>query len=233
MLRFAEEIMLLLLGDEDGKFAPLPAKQLDYCLAGSALMDLALENRIDTDPERLVVIDASPVGDSILDPVLEDIQSAKVERDTRFWLERGAERGDQIRNEALRRLLAMHIVDKRGDDIKWVFTFNWHTRRWSRARRYPFIDGKPMQEVKTRIMDVIFNDDIPHPRDVMIIGLAESCGVFDVLLKPKKLRKAQPRIEQVRKFDLLTRTVHEAVQDYRASMEPLDRRVDLQLAHAA
>ena len=29
ILRFAEEIMLLLLGDEDGKFAPLPAKQLD------------------------------------------------------------------------------------------------------------------------------------------------------------------------------------------------------------
>ena len=52
MLRFAEEIVLLLLNDDDGRFARVPNVSLDYALAGGVLMDLALENRIDTDLEN-------------------------------------------------------------------------------------------------------------------------------------------------------------------------------------
>ena len=48
-LRFAEEIVLLLLNDDDGKFAQVPAWSLNCALAGGVLMDLALENRIDSD----------------------------------------------------------------------------------------------------------------------------------------------------------------------------------------
>ena len=61
MLRFAEEIILLLL-DDDGRFARLPSWSLNYALAGGVLMDLALENRIDTDLESLVLLDATPIG---------------------------------------------------------------------------------------------------------------------------------------------------------------------------
>ena len=43
MLRFAEEIMLLLLDDGGGKFTDLPALSVEYALAGAVLMDLALE----------------------------------------------------------------------------------------------------------------------------------------------------------------------------------------------
>ena len=57
MLRFAEEIMLLLLDDENGDFAPVSELSLQCALAGAVLMDLALENRIDTDTERLILLD--------------------------------------------------------------------------------------------------------------------------------------------------------------------------------
>ncbi len=49
MLRFAEELMLLILDDENGRFARVPDRLMRYALAGGVLMDLALENRIDTD----------------------------------------------------------------------------------------------------------------------------------------------------------------------------------------
>ena len=54
MLRFAEEIVLLLLHDDDGSFARVPVWLTNYALAGSVLMDLVMENRIDTDLEKLV-----------------------------------------------------------------------------------------------------------------------------------------------------------------------------------
>ena len=68
MLRFAEEIILLLLNDDDGTFARVSRWSLDYVLAGGVLMDLALENPIDTDLDNLILVDATPVGDSLLDP---------------------------------------------------------------------------------------------------------------------------------------------------------------------
>ena len=42
MLRFAEEIILILLDDEDGKFVNVPRWSLNYALAGGVLMDLAM-----------------------------------------------------------------------------------------------------------------------------------------------------------------------------------------------
>ena len=105
MLRFAEEIILILLDDEDGKFVRVPRWSLNYALAGGVLMDLAMENRIDTDIENLMLIDATPVGDSLLDPVLAEI-AAEGQKDIRSWLELIAEKASDIREEALTRLVA-------------------------------------------------------------------------------------------------------------------------------
>ena len=65
----------------------MPDLALDYALAGGVLMDLALENRIDTDLEKLVLVDATPVGDSLLDATLADI-AAMEESAPKFWVER-------------------------------------------------------------------------------------------------------------------------------------------------
>ena len=202
MLRFAEEITLLLLNDDDGKFAHVPRWSLNYALAGGVLMDLALENRIDTDLEKLVLVDDTPVGDSLLDPTLADI-AAGSERSARFWLERTADRAQEIHEEALARLISAGILESRDDRFLWVF----------KARRYPSIDGKAEREVKLRIMGVLFSDDIPHPRDVVIIGLADACGIFNGLLSRQEANRAAHRIEQVRKLDLIGQAMTQAIQD--------------------
>ena len=74
-LRFAEEITHLMLCDEDGVFVQIPNWATQCVYAGAVLMDLALENRIDSDPKRLTVIDRSPTGDYLLDSTLARIAS--------------------------------------------------------------------------------------------------------------------------------------------------------------
>ncbi len=202
MLRFVEEIILLLLGDEDGRFANVPSWSLSYALAGAVLMDLAIEDRIDTDLEKLVVVDSSPLGDSLLDPALAEI-AGREQRDVSFWLERIANHADQIRDEALSRLVAKGILDRREDRFLWVFE----------SRRYPAIDGKAEREVKLRIMGVLFSDEIPHPRDVMVICLADACGIFGEILARHELEQVSGRIEQVRKLDLIGRAMTQAIRD--------------------
>ncbi len=202
MLRFAEEIVLLSLRDDDGKFVPVPTVSMQHALAGAVLMDLALENRIDTDPENLVLVDSTPVGDSLLDPTLEMIAAGE-QHDARYWVEQTARGGDAIRDEALARLIERGILEQHEERFLWVF----------RSRRYPVIDGREEREVKLRILGVLLSDEIPDPRDIVIICLADACGILRHLLPKRELEGVRDRIEQVRKLDLIGQAMAQAIHD--------------------
>ena len=202
MLRFAEEIILLTLRDEDGKFLSVPVASMQHALAGAVLMDLALENRIDTDPENLVLIDSTPVGDSLLDPTLEQIAAGE-QHDARHWVEQTARQADEIREQALARLVERGILEQHDERFLWVF----------RSRRYPVIDGREEREVKLRILGVLLSDEIPDPRDIVIICLADACGILPQLLPKRELSGVRDRVEQVRKLDLIGQAMAQAIHD--------------------
>ena len=201
-LRFAEEIILLLLNDDDGRFARVPSWSMDYALAGAVLMDLALENRIDTDLERLVLVDSSPLGDSLLDPTLADIAAGE-ERNARYWVEHTANRAAEIREEALNRLVDGGILERKDDRFLWVF----------QSRRYPMVDGKEEREVRLRLMSILFSDEIPDPRDIVLLSLTDACGILRSMLSRRELNSASERIEQVRKLDLVGQATTQAIMD--------------------
>ena len=209
MLRFPEELMLLILDDENGKFARVPERHLRYAMAGGVLMDLALENRIDTDLKQLILVDSSPVGDSLLDPTLADISQETESHDARFWVERTAfQSADTIREEALDRLVERGILKRQDDRFLWVF----------RSRRYPVIDDRAEREVKLRIMEILFSDELPDPRDVVIIGLAHACNLFRQILSARELEHVAPRIDQVRRLDLIGQAMSQAITDIEVSL---------------
>lgn len=208
MLRFVEEVVLLLLQDTGGRLVRVPAWSLNYALAGGVLMELALENRIDTDLENLLLIDAAPVDDSLLDPYLAQIAAAAEKHDAAYWLDQIADDADAIYTATLARLVERGILEQRDDRILWVF----------RSRRYPAVDGVAEREVKLRIMGVLFSDEIPDPRDVMLICLADACGIFSHLLSRQELSQVTARIEQVRRLDLIGQAMSQAIQDIEVSV---------------
>lgn len=205
--------MLLLLHDENGRFERVPDWSLAYALGGGVLMDLALENRIDTDLDNLILVDDTPLGDSLLDATLADIAAAEDRRDARFWIERTAGRADEIREEALSRLVHSGILEVQEDRFLWVF----------RSRRYPVVDGSAEREVKLRIMEVLFSDEIPDPRDVVIICLADACALFRQLLSKQELERASTRIEQVARLDLIGQAMSQAIRDIQLSIALLSQ----------
>ena len=56
-------------------------------------------------------------------------------------------------------------------------------------------------------MRILFSDEIPAPRDVAIICLADSCNLFEIILNPTDLHNLRPRIDLVNKMDLIGRSV--------------------------
>ena len=207
MLRFPEEMMLLLLRD-DGRFVSVDSWAMDYAMAGGVLMDLAMENRIDTDLENLILVDDTPVGDNLLDPTLAEIAASGSNQSARFWVENTATRAADIREETLSRLMKLGILEQEEGRFMWVF----------RSRRYPVIDGTAEREVKLRIMGTLFSDEVPSPRDVMIIALADACGIFDHIFSRQELNRASDRIAQVSRLDLIGQAMSQAIYDIQVSV---------------
>ena len=218
MLRFAEEILVLALDEARGEIAPdLPVHGLNLILAGAVLADLALENRIDTDPDRLVVIDRTPTADDLLDPTLREIAQETRVRDTGFWVAQVARRGEETRDRALTRLIERGILESEGGGLLFL------SRPVSRSRRYATHDGKVVEEARLRIMRVLFSDDIPEPRDIVIVCLADACGVFERILSRAELDQVRERIGLLRRMDLIGRSITEAIRRIEPSEPPLPR----------
>ena len=204
MLTFTEEILLLLLDDEDGTFVPIPNANLGCAIGGAVLMDLAFAYRIDTDPKALVVNDATPTGNPMLDGTLAKIAAQGSESDTRTWIRvLSVEDAPAIREQALESLVARGILQVREERVMWAF----------RTRRYPTIDGNVEQEVKLRIGEVLFSEDIPDPRDVALIGLVDACDILSEIFPGKDMEQCRPRIDQLRQMDLIGRELANAISD--------------------
>lgn len=207
MLRFAEEIMLLMMDDDGREFMRMPMWPMRMAFAASVLMDLALENRIDTDLERLFPVDPKPVQDDLLDPTLARIAGAEI-RDTRYWLEHIAEYGEDIRERALTRLVQRGILRHRGNPSPWTI----------RSRRYPMINREAQREANARVLRVLTSADIPAPRDIALICLADACGLFQKSLSRAMAEGISARLEQVRKMDLIGQSLSKAIWGIRDSL---------------
>ena len=208
MLTFAEEIMLLIL-DDDGSFLPTRGGAVEYILAGAVLMDLAFANRIDTDLEHLTCLDATPTGNPILDQALAHIANSGQSKDTRGWIEtRAGQDSDEIRQQALASLIERGILESQDKKFLWVF----------RARRYPTVDGRVEREARLRISDVLLSDDIPDPRDVAMICLVDAAGFLRDIFTARELERATPRVEQLRKMDLIGHEVGSVIAEIERSV---------------
>src|SRR5947209_15890215 len=119
MLGFVEEIVLLLLDDE-GQVAQLPVSATHIVIAGAALMELALRNRIDTDVKTLTVVDRARTGDDILDDALTHLDELGGELNIPAALYGIAVRSEGYRQKALQRLVDHRVLRDEGGRFLWV-----------------------------------------------------------------------------------------------------------------
>jgi golgi phosphoprotein 3 len=206
MLSFAEEIVLLLLDEAEGTFVPVPESVFGVVVVGAALMDLAIRNRVDADLEQLMVVDGTPLGDDILDDVLRrlgkpagDLKITQAIYDTIPYVE-------DYKSRALARLLAHGILREENGRHLWVF----------RTRRYPVIDNAEQHEVRTRLRQILLTDEIPDPRDIVLICLIDACHLLSFVLSPEEIETAQSRVELLRKMDLIGQAVVKSASEVQA-----------------
>ena len=101
MMTVPEQFLLLTLDTETGEFLKLPEAYNSAAFAGAALMELALAGRIDSDLDRVWVVDPAVTGDAALDPVLSAMSAAGAPSNVERFVEKLVPMGAQVREAAL------------------------------------------------------------------------------------------------------------------------------------
>ncbi|OGV39242.1 MAG: hypothetical protein A2X48_01240 [Lentisphaerae bacterium GWF2_49_21] len=192
-LTAAEEIYLLALDESRGVVRTLPDFTLDYALASALLMELELFDRIDTDLTTLKVTSAVPTGEPLLDETLLELQRKTDPQPTSFWLELLTARKGHIEGQVLAQLIRKGILKQENRRILWVFE----------THRYPLMDDREVKEVRARLRELILSDDIPDPRDVVLISLGKACRLLDALFTQEENERVRPRISSLARLDLI------------------------------
>ena len=86
------------------------------------------------------------------------------------------------------------------------------------TRVYPMIDDKEEKEVKRRIIDLLMSDEIPTPQDVVLVSLMDTCSLLTTILSNKEVERLSPRIEQIRKLDLIGQEVTKVLERLRSDI---------------
>ncbi|HLS69715.1 MAG TPA: GPP34 family phosphoprotein [Kiloniellales bacterium] len=214
MLTIVEEFLLLSHDEKSGRllYATQPITQI--ALVGAVLMDLALANRVDSDLQKLMLVDPTPVGEPAPDHILALIVAAEKaaesgnERTIRDWIDHLAPEADRIRELSLQRLIERGILREEEGRFLWVFA----------TRRYPIVDNKEQTEVKLRMAQILMSDEIPDPHDIAILNLADACGLLHEIFSSHELSRLEERIEQITRMDLIGQAISATIDELRAAL---------------
>jgi hypothetical protein len=169
------------------------------------MMELALAGRLDTDRDRLELLSRDPLGDPVLDRALTEIADATDSRGALMLLAR-EEAG--LRPLVMQRLLAAGLLREEKGRMLLVFP----------ARRYVKSAARPEPgEVRARLQWVVEADEIPEPREALLLGLARAVALLPVLLPAELLAARQERVALVAGLEALNRSLAETVADLYAA----------------
>ena len=206
-LNIAEEIALLSV-NEDGEVHPkLKSPKYDIVIASAILMDLALHHRIDTDMNNVIPDKLEPMGDPILDVVIEEIKEYGSVRPISEWIADLSLKGQFFRDEIVKSVVDLGILKVENKKVLWMFS----------KRVYPMIDDKEVKEVRARIRDLVFSDEIPDYKDIVIISLLKNAGILELAFTEGEMKDYEHRIAQIAKMDMIGLAIGDSLKEFKLS----------------
>lgn len=202
MLTFPEEILLLALDDDKGVIKDMPRVTVDTALAAAALLELSFLNKLDAGPKNLFISDTTPVGDPLLDEVLEELKKIQEDKPILYWLNLLTESLTDLEEKVLSGLVKKNVLKVENRKILWVF----------HQRRYPVVNNLEITEVKQRLRELVRMGELPEPRDIVLISLVTACHLWREIFDGDECEKYQDYIEKMSKLDFMGQALAESIR---------------------
>lgn len=201
MLTMLEEVVLLAVDEKSGGLRSSREFGTAYALVGAVFFDLALAGKIDTDTDAIHIIDTTPTGHRALDSVLAHMARRTNLTTVREWIEEIFHGRDDLEGEALRSLIARGILRHEKSKLLWIID----------VERFPMVNNRPQMDVRKRLAQAILKDQIPDTRDIMLVSIAEPCGLLSYVLDDAQLARRQERIRMLSNLETISRKVIAAI----------------------
>ena len=192
--------MLLTVDERTGRLRSTREFATTYALVGAVFFDLALARKIDTDTESVQIIDTTATSDGMLDRVLAHM-AQRPGRTVKDWIEEIYQRKDDLEGEALRSLIARGVLRHEKSKLLWIID----------VERFPMVDNRPQQHTKVRLARAILSDEIPPARHIMLVSIAEACGLLGYVLSEDVLAARRNRIQMLCNLETISRKVIDAI----------------------
>lgn len=205
-----EEVMLLALRDEEGTIAS--GAMYQYAIGAAILAELLLNHRVaveQTGRRKLVnLLSSMPLNDPLIDQCLEKIGRAKKRATLQTWVSRFANIKN-LKHRVAQRLCEQGILRASEDKILLIFS----------RKIYPEINPEPERKLIEQLGQAIFTEvaDIA-PRTIILVSLANSTGLLNVVFDKKKLKGRKARIKQISSGEITGKAATEAIQAMQAAV---------------
>ena len=203
-----EEVVLLAVDETSGGLRSTREFGTAYALVGAVFFDLALARKIDTGTEAIHILDRSPTGSATLDRVLAAMAQRGDLTTVRQWIDEIFHRRDDLEGEALHSLISLGLLRHEKSKRLWIID----------VERFPMADNRPQQDVRLRLADAILSDTIPGTRDIMLVSIAEPCGLLGYVLTEAQLAARQQRIQMLCNLETISRKVADAIRALDATL---------------
>jgi hypothetical protein len=190
-MRLADELLLLAYTDEGSSV--LGTYSMDLGLGGALLIELALAEKFDVDDGKIVVTDASPVGDPVLDGALATVAGDKKARKPNEWVKKLS--GEKLRERLLDDLVAVGVLTREKDKVLGIFP----------RTRFPSANGvEPPQETdaRQRLAAALDGPDPVPPRTAALAALVQATGLSGKVFDGRKGRDVKKRIREMTEASL-------------------------------
>lgn len=167
----AEDLLLLLTHDEKGKVRE--SGSADYALGGALLVELTLAGRVritekgesEHKPNRVIVTDASPTDNSILDEALARLVTKR-----------------DRKPQAAVELLAKKVRRPLQDSLVGRGLLRHERTRFAGFNTWPANDGSREEEVRAGLFRVLVQSEEPTVRQACLIALLSALKVADKVI---------------------------------------------------
>ncbi|HEY7034690.1 MAG TPA: GPP34 family phosphoprotein [Thermomicrobiales bacterium] len=206
MQLLAEDLLLLVLDDDKGTVSWPRSVALRHGLGGALLMDLALQERIDSRDKKIVSVDPSPTGDAVLDAALDTFRASTKPRDAKHWVKQlGGRPG--LKEQLARRLVGCGILREQDRTFLWVF----------HDHRFPTGDPGPEATLREMIRDAALGAAEPDPRTLLLLSLVNACNLAGGLFSREERKQATRRIKDLVEGEQFGKAVGKAIADAAAA----------------
>jgi hypothetical protein len=205
-MSLAEEFLLLAYAD-DG--TPLTdGMHLDNGLGGALLLDLAMTSRIDVVDKRVVVLDAAPIGDPLVDQALARIAGAERNRKPGHWVSKFAK---DTRPRVLEKLVADGVLTMEKDRVLWVFP----------RTRYPSAQGtEPAaeSEARRRMRAAVLGDGTVEPRTAALCALVAATDLDRKVFADLDRKRVKARLKEISQGAWAAKAVQATIEEIQAAI---------------